>query len=236
MIPGAPANPMPPGVGLGDSNSGGMPWDKGMVLYAAQYSPQIALAKALGMAFAPFFLAIQNTFEDSTTLNSNPQTFQGATQAGQQTGTGGLPSIIERINYEIVSPQAFPGSQFKSQYDWFYGQNSGISATMSVLGAPKYVVAPNYIPLTGLLASLGQMFPRGWVLQYNQSIVMQFQQTVPVPFPPTTVTCTFAMWQPIDTRGTLVQLSTTDAFKQLIELGYDQDGAITRMMNAPVNR
>ena len=237
MTPGAPGQePKHPAIGLGDPGSAAMPWDRRDVLYAAQYSPQIALAKAWGMAFSPFFLNIQHTFNAGDALNSDPETFQGATQAGQQTGTGGLPSIIERISYEIDSPQAFPGNIQKPFYDYFYGLNSGLTATMGVLGAPRYLIAPNYIPLTGLLSSLGAMFPRGWVLQYNQSVVMQFQQTVPVPYPPTTINCIFAMWQPIDTAGKLVQLSTTEAFRALIDLGYDSDGAITRMMAAPVNR
>jgi hypothetical protein len=215
--------------GLGAGVGGGW-WSPDNILAAAQYSPQLALAKAMRVPFSPFVLTIANTFTDTTTLISNMQTFQSDAQSGV-TDLGGEPTIIDGLVYEIDQPQAYAGSVLKSVSDYFYGLNSGIQATMMVSGAPKYTVAPFFTPLKILLDSLNEAWACGWVLGHNQSIIMQFQQTVPVVAPPTTVTVGFRMWQPIDTAGIFVQMTTGEAYQRLQAMGYEVGSA-----QQPVNR
>jgi hypothetical protein len=216
-------------IGLG-AGKGGAAWCYDDILAVAQYSPQIALAKAMRVPFAPFLLPIACTFADSTTLISNMQTFQ----SNANTGTSSLaePTIVDGIIFEIDAPNANAGNALKSVNDFFYGLNSGIMATMMVDGAPKYAVAPFFVPLRALCSFINEGWPAGWVLQPNQSIVMQFQQVVAVPSTPTTVTCTFRMWQPVDTSGFFVQMGTADAFTKLVAMGID----VTAIQGAPVNR
>ena len=216
-------------IGLG-AGSGGAYWDRDNILAVAQYSPQIALAKAMRVPFAPFILPIANTFADATNLTSNPQTFQGNANIGA-TGLGGEPSIVDGMIFEIDAPNAFAGNVLKPVSDFFYGLNSGIQATMMVDGAPKYTVAPFYTPLRMLCTYINESWPSGWVLNHNQSIIMQFYQAIPIPYPPVTITVGFRMWQPIDTAGIFVQMTTGEAYARLASLGYDVSSAAQ-----PVNR
>ena len=215
--------------GLG-AGGGGSWWSQDNILAAAQYSPQLALAKAMRVPFSPFVLTIANTFTDTTTLESNFQTFQSNAQVGT-TDLGGEPTIIDGMVYEIDQPQAYAGNVLKPVSDYFYGLNSGIQATMFVTGAPKYTIAPFFTPLKVLLDSLNEAWACGWVLGHNQSLIMQFQQTVPVVAPPTTVTVGFRMWQPIDTAGMFVQMTTGEAYDRLQKMCYDISSA-----QQPVNR
>jgi hypothetical protein len=214
--------------------AGGCSWSTEDILAVAQFSPQLALAKAMKVPFAPFLLPISATFADTTTLISNMQTFQ----SNANTGTSSLaePTIVESIEYEIDSPNLQLGNSLSFLQQYFFGLQSGITATMMVDGAPKYAIAPFFVPLRHLCNLPGSpQWPYGFVLQPNQSIVMQFQQpSAGVPALPTTVTCTFRMWQPVDTAGFFVQLSTTDAFKRLAQ--YVDPTQLAAIQNAPVNR
>lgn len=224
--------------GIGSARGGAL-WSTDDVLAVAQFSPQIALAKAMRVPFAPFILPIQNTFADTTTTISNMQTFQ----SNANTGTSSLawPTIVDGILFEIDSPTFNQGNVLQFLEQFFYGLNSGITATMMVDGAPKYTVAPFFVPLRMLCAMLNESWPAGWVLQPNQSIVMQFQQGVAVPATPTTITVGFRMWQPVDTGGLFVQMSTGDAFARLRAL-YSKLGdtnavaTLDMIQGQPVNR
>jgi hypothetical protein len=178
----------------------------------AGYSPQIALARAKGVQFAPYLLNCRATFTDTTTTTLNPSSLEGGQGAINQ------PSIIDRITYEIDAPNSFAGNVFKPEHDFFYQRQSGISATLAVQGAPRYTISPYFTPLSTLLASLSEGWPCGWVLNYNQTIVMQFQQSIPVESTPTSVIVTFRMWQPVGTDE-FQMMTATDARNQLQAAG-----------------
>jgi len=192
-------------VGVGD-------WTPADILSAAQFAPQIALAKALQIPFAPYLLNIANTFTDSTTLVSQPQSFQGGQQRLDQA------TVVDDVTFQIDSPQAFIGQLGKSLSDYFYGLQSGITATMEVQGAPRYAVAPFYTPIRSLCDGLNRAWPYGWVLTNNQIVNMQFQQSIPVPTPPVTVTVTFRLWQPIGID--FVGMTSGEARTRLVQMGY----------------
>lgn len=179
-------------VGLGSRKIGDVSiWE------LAQYSPQLALARAQGVQLAPQMLNIRGSFVDSTNT-LNPSSFDGPTNTSGNIAIS-QPTIIDQIVYEIDAPNAFTGNVFKSMSDYFYALQSGIQATMEVVGAPRYPVSPYFTPIRSLLSGLAEGWPIGWVLGYTQSIMMQFQQTIPVPTFPTNITVSFRMWQPIGT-------------------------------------
>ena len=191
----------------------GRRWQESSIYELAQYSPQLALARAMGVPLAPYHLNIRASFTDSVTLTTNPVTFENGNTSITQ------PSICDQIVYSITSG-AFSGDVFKTLSDFFYQTVSGIQAMMWVEGQPKYTVAPFYTPLNALLSSLAEGWPLGWVLNYNQTVSMQFQQTVPVPSPPTNIIVTFRLWQPIGTDD-FQMLTAYDARKRLADMGLD---------------
>jgi hypothetical protein len=206
--------------------------DEEGILAVAQYSPQLALAKAMRMPFSPFLLNISNTWADNTALIGNPQSFQSNGPPGTNTTTiGGEPTIIDGVTFTIDAPNAFAGNVQKTLSDFFFRFQSGIQATMSVLGAPRFQIAPFFTPISNLCDELNESWMKGFVLSHDQTISMTFQATIPFPTPPVTATCTFRMWQPIDTAGVLVQMSTVDAYNRLAAMGYD-----TSSQDQPVNR
>lgn len=163
----------------------------------AQYSPQLALARYQGVQLAPYLLNIRAAFTDGTTT-TNPASFDGATNNSGNISLS-QPSIIDEITYQITQPNNFGGNIFKPQYDFYFQRQSGLEATMIVEGAPRYAVAPFMTPLESLMSTLAESWPCGWVLGYTQSILMQFQQTIPAPSFPTNICVTFRIWQPIGT-------------------------------------
>ena len=201
-------------VGLG---KGGAYWSQDDIWSVAQYSPQLALAKAMRVPFQPFVLTIENTFVDSTTAISNFQNF------GSTPNTAGnkliWPSIVDAVTYEIDAPSMNAGNSRQFEEAFYYGLQSGIRATMLVLGSPKYSVAPDFVPLRLLCDNLNGAWPSGWVLQPNSSVQMQFQQFIPVPVPPVTVVVGFRMWQPIDGRNEFANMNTAQAMDLLQKMG-----------------
>ena len=184
--------------------------DSNTILQMAQFSPQLALALVKRVRFAPFHVNIRTSFVDST-ITLNPVSFDG--------GNISQPSLCDSIEYEINAPNAFPGTQLKSLSDYFYGLQSGIQAKLDVQGAPRYTVTQDFTPIRALFHALGEAWPHGWVLQYNQIVSMQFQQTIPVPTYPTNVVATFRLWQPAGTDE-FVQMTTVEANRQLQQLGW----------------
>ena len=201
-------------VGLG---KGGAYWSNDDIWSVAQYSPQLAVAKAMRAPFQPFVLSIENTFSDATTTISNFQNF-GSTQ-----NTAGnkliWPTLVDSVMYEVDSPNLNAGNSLQYLNDYFYGLQSGIRATMLVLGSPKYSVCPDFVPLRMLCDSLNGAWPNGWVLQPNCSVQMQFQQFTAAPALPVTIVVGFRMWQPIDPDGYFANMTTADAKKILTDMG-----------------
>jgi hypothetical protein len=177
----------------------------------ALVNPQIALARARGVDFAPFCPNIIATFTDST-QTLNPVSFQGGQGAISQ------PSVCDQITYEIDAPNSFSGSVFKSMQDYYYQLQSGIQATLNVQGAPRYTISPNYTPIRSLLASLSEGWPYGWFLNCNQTVTMQFQQTFGLQSTPTTITITFRLWQPVGTND-FQMMTTGQARAELAAMG-----------------
>ena len=138
--------------------------------------------------------------------------------------------IVDCIVYEIDQPNAQSGQTLKPLNDYFFNLQSGITATMSVVGAPRYVPAADFTPLRTLLAGVAEPWPMGWVLGYTQSIQMQFMPSALLT-PPTTLTVTFRLWQVYGTTD-FIGMTDSTAFDKLEGLGFK----CNRARNAPVCR
>lgn len=197
------------GCGCGGSSAGGDAWwASAPVQKIAQFNPVLALARARRVPFAPWELPLAATFTDpDVTVLPSVAMANGQGRIDQIT-------IVDSVRYTIDQPTAFAGSIFKAQSDYYFALQSGIQVTMDVDGAPRYGVVPFFTPIKDAIEMLGEKWPQGWVLTYNQSIRMAFQSTIPLPSLPTTVTVTFRMWQGVGAEW-LVNMTIPQAWAEL---------------------
>jgi hypothetical protein len=193
-----------PDAGLGAANAAvakaGLGW------YGAQHgggppsvyellemgSPRMALARALGVPFAPWLINVVALFEAADQVlvpdvGSDTKLTQDAY----------VDSLVFR-----VQPQFTAVNQFDTLSQFFLNFQSGIKAKLDIVGAPRYAVAPKFTPISTLSDMLGGgRWPHGWILTYDQNIEMSFQLSFPLPatptFVPVEVTATFRLWEPI---------------------------------------
>lgn len=220
------------GAGCGCSGSTGPGdawWLTAPIQMVAQWNPILALARARRVPFAPWVLPLSATFTDSTEVIPSVALDNGQGRVDQIT-------IVDTVRYTIDRPTAFEGSIFKAQSDYFFAMQSGIQVTLNVDGAPRYGVVPTFTPIKDALEMVGERWMKGWILTYNQSIRMAFQQTIPLPFFPTTITCSFRMWQGVGAEW-LVNMTTTAAWDELARLYADDAemmAALDFARNSPV--
>ena len=187
--PQAPGLGAPPGLGCpGDGVLG--PLATGVWSMLAAGSPRLALAKAMGIPLAPYFI---NVIADVTDTAQNLVAEAGSdVKIYQDTLVDSL--VIRTLN---LSPNANQ-NQFQAQSDFYYGIQSGILATLDVQGAPRYSVAPKPTPLSTLADMINSShWPGGWVLTYQQQLAMTFTTSIALPYAPIRVICTFRAWIPV---------------------------------------
>lgn len=203
---------------------GGDDWRSAPIERVAEWNPQIAYARALRVPLAPWVPVIRATFADSTTPTVGP--FAWATQASSndQVRINSF-GIVDRIMFQIDAPNANDNIAWKPVLDFFYGLQSGIEATMIIDGDPKYVVAPDFVPLRLICAMINEAWPMGWVFTSTNVPKMQFN--VPLlsllEAPPVKVTVGFRIWTP--NVGTVkgrqfVMMTDSQAYEGLKRLGY----------------
>lgn len=195
-------------------------------LQALNGSPVLAYAWALGLPFVPFHINIRCVYDSSSSATSQALSFEG------NNNRINVSSIVDEITYQIDAPNYNAGLATKPISDFYFQRQSGIQSTMIIDGAPRYVVSPTFTPLEGLLSSLPERWPGGWVLEYTQSVIMQFTQAVPLPSFPTTITVTFRMWQPgsgqaLDLVGMTNDVATTKLQSLLASGNAIRTNAIT---------
>jgi len=199
---------------------------------AAQWSPQLALARAWKVPWAPYLLSCRATFSDpSITTLPTVSLENGKTRLTQV-------SIVDRLVFQIDQPNAFDGNVFKPQSDFYFGLQSGIEATLNVDGAPRYAVAPFQTPIRTLAAMVAEAWPHGWVLGHTQTINMAFFATITLPSLPTTVIATYRMWQPVGTDE-FVDMTAGQARAELRKI-FNNNAAMMAVLDradsAPVGR
>lgn len=190
-------------------------WNAMSIQDLAYVQPQVAVAKLWGVEWAPYLLNLRASFTDLTTTTLAPVGFENGN--GQAVIT--QPSIVDSIAYEIDAPNSFTGDIFKPLHDYYYQLQSGIQATLTVVGAPRYTIAPFPTPLRTLLDSLAEGWPIGWILNYTESVSMIFSTTTPLETAPTNITVTFRMWTPSGTTS-FQMMSAGDARQILANAGY----------------
>lgn len=177
---------------------------------ALNASPVLAYAWALGLPFVPFHINIRAVFDTNTGNTTQVLSFEGDNPRLN------VSSIVDQVGYQIDAPNYNKNFAGKPEQDFYFQRQSGLQANMIVSGAPRYVVAATFTPIEQLMSSLQEGWPGGWVLEYTQSVTMQFKQNVPLPSTPTTVTVTFRLWQPGGGQALdLVGMTNTTAQEKL---------------------
>jgi len=170
--------------------------------------PRLALARALGVPFQPWVFNVRATFDSSDVDTISDQ---GADSKVNQDTV--IDSMIVRVTDDNV-----PDNVFSPQNGYFTNYQSGIEATLDVLGAPRYTVAPKFTPLSTLAELINPAtWPMGWVLTYQQQVKMTFFARNPLAHFPTTVVCTFRGWSPVGDM--FVQMPNEGAIAQLQAMG-----------------
>lgn len=214
---GAPPGQRPKLFGLGSCNcdtemSG--PLSQGIYAMLAAGSPRLALAKARGIPLAPQTLNVRALFSTTSTsvipdVGSDEKITQDLL----------VDAMVVRVQNQSTTANQ---SQFQSLSDFFFGFTSGIEATLSVQGAPRYSPVDKFTPLSNIadVVNGGSHWPGGWVLTYQQQLKMDFNAKVLLPFAPVEVVCTFRTWQPV--TQAFVVMSTREAIGCLqSEFGID---------------
>lgn len=188
------------GLGGGDASS--------IDVWLRMGYPRLALARALGVPFQPWIFNVRGTFDSP---DVDIVTDVGADSKVTQDTV--IDSMIVRVTDDNV-----PQNVFDPQSNYFTNWQSGIEATLDVLGAPRYTIAPNFTPLSTLAELINPAkWPSGWVLTYQQQVKMTFFARNPLARFPTTVVCTYRGWTPVGDM--FVQMPNADAIQQLQAMG-----------------
>jgi hypothetical protein len=177
--------------------------------YLAAGSPRLALARALGVRFAPYMINVTADF-DSTDVVDIPATGSDV-KIVQDT-------IVDAMVLEVLNQSNTANlTVFQPQSDYFYTFQSGLEATLDVQGAPRYAVADKFTPLKTLcdLVTGTSHWPAGWILTYQQQVFMAFNATVTLPFAPIRVTVSFRTRIP--TGELFVEMTNSEALAFLAE-------------------
>ena len=200
-----------PGLGCGDGEMG--PMATGVYTMLAAGSPRLALAKAMGIQLAPYTINIRALFPDTST-SIVPDVFNDV----KFTQDTLIDSILVRIENQS---QTANQNIFQAQSDWYYNFQSSIEATLDVVGAPRYAVAPKFMPIASLADTFNgdSRWGGGWIISYQQQLKMSFNAKVTIPTAPIEVIVTFRAWIPV--WDELVQMTNREALIRLRECGFE---------------
>lgn len=207
---------------LGGGAGGGISaWRSESIESIAEYSPSLALCRARRIALVPLLLNCVGTFTSGQPTTTQPAPWQLSGEPGRPAQFG----IIDGVLFEVDCPSAFPGSQFKSLSDFFFGLQSGITASLIMRGSPQYSVAPDLsTPIRTLCAMINESWPQGWVIGPDQAPIMQFSAGIALNNLPLTVTVSFRMWTPAPVcDGYFINMTDREALKELDKMGFDLD-------------
>jgi len=179
----------------------------------ALYAPRIAYGLVVGVPRVLFIADIQLQFSSSV-VNAPPVVANFDNNLTQDT-------MVERVAYNLVQPNTFPGSPFQSLYFNQLKQSgaTGVGVQLDVFGGPKYAINDFFTDLGNLIDVLAITWPGGWPLpkQSNVKVTAVLTQTpVSVPFD---VTLSFLGWQMLD--KTVSDLSDEEARRRLNKLGIE---------------
>lgn len=219
---GAPPSPLYRKMGLGCSCDEA---DESVYAMLSAGSPRLALAVARGVPLAPYLINVRALFP--TTDTPMVPDVGSDVKITQDTIIDAM--VVRTLNESTTANQ----NQFQAFSDFFYNFQSGIEATLDVQGAPRYSVAPKFMPLSTMadMISGGSHWPAGWVLTYQQQLFMSFNAKVLLPFAPVEVVCTFRGRAPV--TQTFVNMGNDVACQKLKdEFGLDLPDAYVQLVTS----
>lgn len=146
--------------------------------------------------------------------------------AANETVNGQLNGIVEAdlwvkdVTYTVRRPNAFAGSIWKGQSDFFNALNPNIDFTLNIKSFCEYQISPQYTPLENLKISFSCQCPAGLVLRYSARIQATFMslRALAEDEIPTEAIITLHCWRlPMNMYGSC---STEQARAVLQNLGY----------------
>jgi hypothetical protein len=196
------SSPIPAPKGLGWGPGSNLP---GVQDFLYMGFPRLALARAKCVPFAPYAIPLQATF-DNPDVDSIPNV-GSEIKISQDTY---VDAMLFRVTRDKVSSNIF-----QAERDFYYNYQSGIEATLDVLGAPRYTIAPVFtdMSLLGDVIANGGKWPCGFVLTYQQQLQMSFNARIQLADFPTTITVLFRAWLPNGEE--FVQMSPREALDRL---------------------
>lgn len=175
-------------------------------------SPRLALARAWGVPMAPYAINCRATFPTVDTSEliqvSNDQKIVQDTY---------VDCVVARVtNLSSTANQ----NQLQTLSDFFYNFQNGLTSDLTVVGAPRFSIAPSQTPISTLADVINgsSRWGNGWVLTYQQQIVMQFQAAIALPTAPIELCFTYRTWIP--TNDMFVDMRNRDAVAQLRAEGF----------------
>jgi hypothetical protein len=202
-----------PGLGCGDGGMGSLAC--GVYEMLALGSPRLALAKALGVRLVPYVFNIRATFDDIGV--SDIPNVGADVKIVQDTLVESM--LVRLFNKSTTANQ----NLFQAQSDWYYTFQSGIEATLDIVGAPRPSIAPQFTPLASLADAFNgdARWPRGMVLSYQQQLEAAFHASITLPFVPIEVVLTFRAFAPDNEIFT--DMTNKEAFAGLATCGFQVD-------------
>lgn len=166
-------------------------------------SPRLAYALACGVPLVPYDIKVDGLFTD-TSVTLVPD--KGQTVKIVQD------MVVHEIAMQVQNQN--PPSGMDSLTDFFFELESGIEARIKTVGAGGgYNPVPEFTPIKTIVGPL----KKGWVLTYTNGLIMDFQATVPLPFP---VKVTFVFKSETVYWPRLIDIDSAKALERLKKMGY----------------
>lgn len=177
-------------IGLGAcGGSGFADWQRSVYDLLALGYPRLALARAQGVAFDPYYFNVRATF-DNPDENLVPQMGSDVKIVSDTI----IDQMVARITFDKT-----PQNVFDNQSAYYFNFVSNIEMKLRVDGSPRPSIVPKFTPISTVMDMLNgsSKFPHGiWVLTYQQQIEVDFKARIQLPQFPTTVVLTFRAFTP----------------------------------------
>lgn len=192
------------GAGLGRPGRVRIP---GLFEFLEMGSPRLALARAMGVPFAPWMVSCTATF---TSTSPSLQPDVGADTKFSQD------QWVDAAIAKVIS-QNTPLNPFSTMSDFFQNWQNGIQVKLFADGSPRYDVIPRFTQLGNAFDVTNPTWLGDWVLTYNQQLTMDFQTTFALPDTavPLLVQCTFRCWGPIGEQFS--RMTNDEAMTRLLQ-------------------
>ena len=165
-------------------------------------SSKLAYSVASGFPLVEYAYTLEADFDSASTTEVNNV---GQDQKVVQD------SIIDDVVFQVQNQDTPSG--LDSLTNFFFEQESGILATMQIVGAAGGYQPYNFFTPIKLMCGPKKM----WLITYNNGIVMNFNASVPLPFP---VTVTFVFRCRTSYWRKLLEMTSWEALCKLKEMGF----------------